>query len=123
MWDFGIEPIDEHAVTSLRETRDQGLPGVPSRAWAANRYVPIVPEAIQPPPANMAITPELAADWISTLPSAASLYTHSTVPIISLSGEDLQAVLRNMPVGAEPVGPFTLNLAEVFYAVMEGAEF
>lgn len=123
--DFGVDPISTNAMQVFAQdvagVADEMLPGVRPDLWAHNRHVPLTVAAFDPAPE--ALTPDLCAQYIYNQNNDRNLYATSTVPIITFPGSELQSVLHNLPDEAEALDDFNLNLANVFFWVMKGAEY
>ena len=122
--DFGVERISTSAARYFAQhlPDQEALPAVHPDMWAANRLQPLVPEMIGPQPEHGVITHEVARAWIAAQDDEATLYTTSTPPRLHYSGEDLAAVLHNLP-GGVVIQDLVIDLGNVLFYTVRGTPY
>lgn len=117
--DFGVLPLSDSAARYFAQPLDVALPGVNPAAWAENRHVPLEEDMLG---LLAPLSHASARTWIAAQANERSLYTTSTTPTITFSGNALSATLHNLPEDVI-VRDFVLDLSEVLYCAVEGTPF
>lgn len=117
--DFGIEAISPSAARYFAQHMDDALPGVNPAVWAANRHVPLEEEMLG---LLAPLSHESARAWIVAQDDESTLYTTSTKPTLTFSGNALTASLRNLPPNTV-IEDFVLDLSNVLFHAVRATSF